>query len=55
MEQLGDKPEEVREHLKNEQARAGKDKPSRTAERKGEEPADRPAADEEPGSPEADR
>ncbi|MFI9808616.1 hypothetical protein ACIHEJ_30370 [Streptomyces sp. NPDC052301] len=55
MEQLGDKPEEVREHLEKEQAQAGKEKPSRTAEPKREERAEGRAADPEPGSSAADR
>ncbi|MEV0976280.1 MULTISPECIES: hypothetical protein [unclassified Streptomyces] len=33
MDQVGDKPEEVRKHLEEEQAEAGKKQPSEDAER----------------------
>ncbi|CAM5725372.1 Putrescine transporter PotE [Streptomyces glaucescens] len=55
MDQIGDKPEEVRENLEKQQARPGKKPPPRGAERRGEETADGEAAQEETDAPSQDR
>ncbi|HZF87845.1 hypothetical protein [Streptomyces sp.] len=47
MDQIGDKPEEVRENLEKQRARAGKKPPLRAAERQGEKPGEGEAAREE--------
>lgn len=55
MDQIGDKPEEVRENLEKQQARPGKKPPLRGAERRGGKPADDEAAREETDAPSEDR
>jgi hypothetical protein len=55
VDQIGDKPEEVRENLEKQQARPGKKPPPRGAERRGEETADGEAAQEETDAPSEDR
>ena len=55
MDQIGDKPEEVRENLEKQQARPGKKPPLRGAERRGEEPGDGEAVEEEADAPSEDR
>ncbi|AIR96368.1 hypothetical protein [Streptomyces glaucescens] len=55
MEQIGDKPEDVRENLEKQQARPGRKPPLRDAERRGGEPADGEAAQEDTDAPAEDR